>query len=228
MATYDYVGGAPVGAPSPHYVMLATPVGEKPCCNYVTSLAGTIEALTRAGVRFHFRQLQGCCHVDDARNYLIRDFLQSECTDLFFLDADMGWQPNCVLRLLKADGDIVGGIYPHKSDNNTYPFHPFQGETHQNQHGLFEMPKVATGFMRIRRPVLEALYEREKAKGRLLWLDGDSEAQNRMPVARILACRREGLARPLRQRHARQDGAMAAGVHRGCGGSQGGRLRACH
>jgi predicted O-methyltransferase YrrM len=174
--------------------MLATPVVEKPCCAYTNSIAGTIEALVRDNVRYHLRQLQGCCHVDDARNYLIRDFLQSECTDLFFIDADMGWIPNNVLRALKAPGDIVAGIYCHKGDKETYPFHPFSGETRQNDFGLFEMPKAATGFMRIRRNVVEALYEREKAKGRLIWLDGDNEQQNRLPVARI--CER-GFVREL-------------------------------
>jgi predicted O-methyltransferase YrrM len=175
--------------------MLATPVTEKPNCNYVNSLAGTVETLVRADVRLHHRILQGCCHVDDARNYLIRDFLQSECTDLLFLDADMGWLPNNVLRVLKAPGDIVAGVYCHKSDQETYPFHPFVGRTTTaNEHGLFEMPKAATGFMRIRRHVIEALYEREKAKGRLIWLDGDNENQNRLPVARI--CER-GFVREL-------------------------------
>ena len=187
MAIHGYVSASsPIGGEAfSHFVMLATPIAEKPCSSYVASMVGTVETLVRANVRFDFHTLQGCCHVDDARNYIIRDFLQGDCTDLFFIDADMGWLPNDVLRLLKKPGDIVAGIYCHKSDEKTYPFHPFPGQTHAGEHGLFEMPKAATGFMRIRRHVLEALYEREKAKGRLMWLDGDSIRLNRMPVARI-------------------------------------------
>src|SRR5262245_6744664 len=176
--------GAALSAPL-YYVMLATPVAEKPCTAYAVALAATAQALTVAGIRFDIETLQGCCHVDDARNVLIRNFLQSRCTDLFFVDADIGWQPNNVVRLLKLPGDIVGGVYCHKSDQETYPFHAFEGESRPNEFGLFPMPKVATGFLRIRRPVIEALYEREQAKARLMWLDGDGERLSRRPVARI-------------------------------------------
>src|SRR5262245_31737219 len=165
--------------------MLATPVAGNPCTSYAVSLAATAQSLTVAGVRFDIETLQGCCHVDDARNILLRNFLQSECTDLFFLDADLGWQPNNVLRLLKLPGDIVAGVYCHKSDDETYPFHGFEGENKLNEWGLFSMPKAATGFMRIRREVVQALYDREAAKERLMWLDGDNAQLNKLPVARI-------------------------------------------
>jgi len=203
---FPYCGAA--SAASPYYVMLATPVAEKPCTSYAVSLAGTAQALTVAGIRFDIETLQGCCHVDDARNILFRNFLQSECTDLFFLDADLGWQPNNVIRLLKLPGDIVAGVYPHKSDTETYPFHAFEGESRANEFGLFEMPKVATGFMRIRREVIAALYEREKTKERLMWLDGDSAQLNKLPVARI--CER-GFVRELGLEHLSRTHASQSG-----------------
>lgn len=192
---FPYYGAIPdKGVASPYYVMLAIPVAERPCTPTMVALAGTVEALVRSNVRFDVETVRGVCHVDDARNVLLRNFLQSECTDLFFIDSDVGWQPNAVLRLLKRQGDIVGGVYPRKSDKEDYPFHPFEGETSQNEDGLFAMPKIPTGFMRIRRHVIEALYEREKAKDRLMWLDGDTQEQNRLPVARI--CER-GFVREL-------------------------------
>jgi predicted O-methyltransferase YrrM len=192
---FPYIGAIPAeGVASPYYVMLALPIAEKPCTATMVSLAATAQALTLANVRFDIETLTGCCHVDDARNILIRHFLQSHCSHLFFIDADLGWQPNNVLRLLKLPGDIVAGVYCHKSDGESYPFHGFEGETRANEWGLFPMPKAATGFMRIRRQVLEELYEREKAKDRLMWLDGDSAQLNRLPVARI--CER-GFVREL-------------------------------
>src|SRR5262245_10172989 len=99
---FPYSGAPTSGAP--YYVMLATPVAEKPCTAYAVSLAATAEALSRAGIRFDIETLTGCCHVDDARNIIMRHFLQSECTDLFFVDADMGCHPNNVIRLLKMPG----------------------------------------------------------------------------------------------------------------------------
>ncbi len=86
-------------------------------------------------------------------------------------------------------GDIAAGVYTHKSDDFSYPFHPPQGvELHANEHGLYEMPKVATGFMRLRRAVVEALYKREHDRGRCS-RPGDELGDMRrspLPVARIV------------------------------------------
>lgn len=192
MATiYGYQGAVETrdGTPSKRHVMIGTPVGVSPCTDYVRSLAATVETLSRWGIRFDVHIIQGHCHVDDVRNMIIRDFLTTQCTDLFFIDADMGWKAKNFLRLLEVPGDIVAGVYTHKSDAFTYPFHPPQGvELKPNEHGLYEMPKVATGFMRIRRHVLEAMYDREKAKGRCS-RPGDElgdALRSPLPVARIV------------------------------------------
>jgi hypothetical protein len=203
---YVYVGAAPV-APSPYYVLLATPATDHPECNHSKSMAGTVETLSRAGVQFDFLMVQGSCHVDDVRNGIIRDFLTWErppsdsphCryryTDLFFLDADMGWDAKSIIDLLMAPGDIVAGVYRHKNDVETYPFVAGQFEgLGLNEASLFEMPKVATGFMRIRRPVLEKLTEIERAGGlrkigtpRAWWPNPDDERKHpQNPVARIV------------------------------------------
>jgi predicted O-methyltransferase YrrM len=192
MATiYGYLGaaGEKDGAPPSHHVMIATPVGVAPCTDYARSLAATVEMLSRCNIRFDLQLLQGHCHVDDSRNILIRDFLTSKCTDLFFIDADMGWKAQSFLKALRVPGDVVAGVYTHKSDAFTYPFHPPAGvELRPNENGLYEMPKVATGFMRIRRNVVEALYQRERDRGRLS-RPGDELGDVRrspLPVARIV------------------------------------------
>jgi hypothetical protein len=170
-------------------------------------MVATAETLARAGIQFDFLIVQGSCHVDDVRNGIIRDFLKWQrpasdaphCryayTDLFFLDADMGWDAKSIIDLLMAPGDIVAGVYRHKNDVETYPFVAGQFEgLPPNENRLFEMPKAATGFMRIRRPVLEKLTEIEQAGGlnklgrpRCWWPNPDDEAKNpTRPAARIV------------------------------------------
>jgi predicted O-methyltransferase YrrM len=188
-----YRGAVPKGG-SDFYVMIATPIGSRPAADYVRTIAAIVETFSRSErIRFDLCLIQGHCHVDDVRNTLIRDFLQQQdppYTDLFFIDDDIGSKGRDAHRLLKVPGDIVAGVYPHKSDDKTFPFHPQPGlSDYANEYGLIEMPKVATGFMRVRRPVLEALYEREKARGRLS-RPGDELANdarlNMLPVARIV------------------------------------------
>jgi acetone carboxylase gamma subunit len=41
--------------------------------------------------------LSGNCHVDDARNSVVREFLASDCTELVFIDADVSWEPETLV-----------------------------------------------------------------------------------------------------------------------------------
>jgi len=186
---FSYQGAAVPGRS--HYVMIATPVMEAPCVDYARSLAATMETIARAtDIQVDLYMLHGCCHVDDARNICIRDFLDTECTDLFFIDADMGWTGNAVARLLKAPGDVVAGVYPQKTDARTYPFHAGGKDVvlTPNEYGLLPMPKVATGFMRLRRHVVEALYMREVARNRAGRAGDELQGPrfSNRPVARIV------------------------------------------
>lgn len=52
------------------------------------------------------------------RNCLSAMFLENkDLTHLLFIDADISWRPEDVLKLAKHDKDIVGGCYPKKKLN---------------------------------------------------------------------------------------------------------------
>jgi hypothetical protein len=95
-------------------VLLAIPTYEKPDTSLAFALSRSREALTSAGIQSALIILEGNCHVDDARNSLVRDFLESDCTDLVFLDADVTWEPKGLVALCERDEDIVGGVYPYR------------------------------------------------------------------------------------------------------------------
>lgn len=170
----------------PYHVMIASPTGRGFPAAYAMSIVATVETLVRFGIKFSFHVLDGDCHVDDARNKIFREFLCTDCTDLFFVDSDMGWEAQAFLSLLKAEGDIVGGIYRHKNDHETYPFHPGENCARTAaDDGLYEMPKIPTGFMRIRRRVVEALHAFEFERGRYFWDSEDDRASSKPPIAAI-------------------------------------------
>ena len=100
----------------------------------------------------------GNCHVDDSRNRLVRDFLESDCDQIVFLDTDVGWSDGDLRRLIDYKADIVAGIYPMKTDDDIeYPVKTLPGERWSNAEGLVEVEGVPTGFLKIRRHVLETL-----------------------------------------------------------------------
>lgn len=52
-----------------------------------------------------------------ARNALAHGFLKSPCTHLLFVDADIGFKPFDMVRMVQADKDIIAGVYPKKDIN---------------------------------------------------------------------------------------------------------------
>jgi predicted O-methyltransferase YrrM len=124
---------------------------------FTFALSYTTAALKEAGIPFELAIFAGNCHVDDSRNRLVRDFLLSDCTDLVFLDADLAWHASDFVKLVQYDRDIVAGIYPKKHGDDTYPVILFDGEIWSDRDGLIEVKSVPTGFLRIRRQVLQRL-----------------------------------------------------------------------
>jgi hypothetical protein len=115
------------------------------------------EALKAKGIEVELSIYTGNCHVDDGRNRLVRDFLLSDCTDMVFLDADVGSPASNLIQLLSYDADVVAGIYPKKGSEDEYPVKMLPGEIWSNAQGLIEVQGVPTGFLRIRRNVLEQM-----------------------------------------------------------------------
>jgi len=159
------------GAQGAEHVYIATPA-HTICSNFHISLVRSIPLLMRAGLTVTYAHLAHHCHVDDARNLLVADFLASTATDLLFWDADVAAAPGAALRLLKFDTDIVGGAYPLKDNSGKFPVR-LTGFDDQAQPELLEAVMMPTGFLRIRRNVFETL------------LAFEFESMERIPVVKM-------------------------------------------
>ena len=101
-----------------------------------------------------------CPYVSMARNNLVSAFLQTDCTEIIFLDADVGFNPEAFAGLLDCDVDLVAGVYPKKNDDeNDWPIIL---ETSNDgipiiKDGLLKAVNLPTGFMKIKRSVIEKL-----------------------------------------------------------------------
>lgn len=96
------------------------------------------------------------------RNKIVTEFLVNYpmATDLFFLDDDLGWPAQKVIDFLERPEDIVAGIYPKKQDSRDFPVE-LQADLKTGalieRDGLIRANGVPTGFMRIKRRVLESM-----------------------------------------------------------------------
>lgn len=100
----------------------------------------------------------GGISVFHARDALTAEFLKSGCSHLLFIDSDIVFSPAQVTRLLGHSVEIVGGIYPIKSDG---PLRVAIDDYHIPRptlpSGLQSVRHVATGFMLIARSVFEKI-----------------------------------------------------------------------
>lgn len=97
-------------------VYIATPMfGGKSTVQYAESLLGLLPVLRRNNVDAHIDLVGNESLIQRARNLMADKFHKSDCTHLLFIDSDIGFAPEEVLRLLNfADENICCGVYPKK------------------------------------------------------------------------------------------------------------------
>lgn len=131
------------------------------CHEFQGSMIETIGALARHGIPFSTITASGDPYLSKARNRLVADFLlqHGRATHLFMLDDDIGWPGAKVAEFVLRDLDVIGGVYPKKSD---MPQWPMQLETTPDglpieRGGLYRGLLAPTGFLCIARRALERM-----------------------------------------------------------------------
>ena len=95
--------------------------------------------------------------ISRARNTLTAKFLDmQDATHLFFVDADIGWEPWHLLVLLNRDVDVIGGLYPMKTMPIKWVVNGFEG-AEEGPDGLQEVSKAGTGFLLMKKHVFEKM-----------------------------------------------------------------------
>ena len=147
-------------------IYFATPFYElKGYSPYIRAMFQTVYALARhTKQEFDFLERSGDSYVWRARNMLADQFMRSDGTHLFFIDSDHGWSLEAIMRILKADVEVVGATYPMKNGWDQYA-----GTVYTDEHGNPEVDKatglirahsVPTGFMKISRTVFQKLQKK--------------------------------------------------------------------
>ena len=166
--------------------------------NYMKSLIATISRMKEVGVEMHLEFCNNDSLVSRARNNLVAKAMTNpNMTHMLFIDNDITWDPDSILKLLVADKPIVGGIYPLKHYNwerlvTTNPENPnvvqnwidrknqsmfkdaiadvdmvhhrmlsynlnYSTPTFKIENNLTAVRHIATGFMMIKRKVIEKM-----------------------------------------------------------------------
>lgn len=144
-------------------VFIATPVARNPARQYTVALLDTMLLLQQLGIKARLQWVVGNSNLPRARNELVAQFLASDCTDLLFIDDDMGWKARDVVRLLASGQDYIGGVGRKKDPTSddalpqTWCCRILQEQVLQDEMGAIEVRGVGTGFVKISRMVFERI-----------------------------------------------------------------------
>jgi hypothetical protein len=157
--------------------LFATPAyGGTVTVNYTQALMELGHAFFSESLPFALDLRTGDSLITRARNDAVAGFLSDESlTHLFWIDADIGFQPDQVFRILLADHGVCAGLYPLKSYNwperlgaettnrdlvARYLRYPVNFDfANVDADGFMEVREAPTGFMCIQRAVFIAMIE---------------------------------------------------------------------
>jgi hypothetical protein len=169
-------------------IYIATPAyGEQVSVYYARSLARVFAIASGNGIPVTYSAIGNESLITRARNEMAGAFLETPCTHLLFIDADISFDPMDVFTLALHKRDLVAAAYPTKglafdrgvniSDeaelrkaviNYVINFTPEQANKAKKNKGvidvklydgLLEVYDAGTGFMMISRHVLEKMME---------------------------------------------------------------------
>ena len=96
-------------------IYLATPCyGGQAFISYMTGVLELQRTCMAKTVGLHVDLGGGDALITRARATMAAKFLASDATHLLFVDADIGFSADQVFRLIDADRDLIGGVYPLK------------------------------------------------------------------------------------------------------------------
>ena len=98
-----------------HNVFFATPCyGGMLTDQFFLSMFRASQTLMRHGINFRVTTLRNESLVTRARNILTAMFLESDCSHLLFIDSDIEFDSDSILRALAYDKPIMAAAYPKK------------------------------------------------------------------------------------------------------------------
>ena len=141
-------------------VYIAMPCYDSVKINTMLSVISLVQQLGRSGIRVGINTMKSPL-IHQARNYLTSVFLTTEYQYLLFIDSDVEFEPEAVMRMLVAKKRIV--CTPYRVKSPQLDKHIYTVEFSNPKHipimpgGLVELEAGPTGLMLIDRSVFERI-----------------------------------------------------------------------
>lgn len=101
-------------------VVLCVPTITKPYKPFIEALEASVPALEAAGIEHMSVSTVGNPYISAARADMTRKALDAKADVIVYLDHDLSWPPEDLVRLIQTPGDVVAGTYRYKQDEVQY------------------------------------------------------------------------------------------------------------
>lgn len=101
-------------------VVFCIPTLTKPRPALFASMEAAIPVIEANGWTALLTGEVGCPYISCARAAMLRRALDAKADVIVFLDHDMGFRPEDLLKLIETDGDVVAGTYRFKEKDEHY------------------------------------------------------------------------------------------------------------
>ena len=133
--------------------VICIPTLTRPYQQTLDAIAGSIEAMDAAGIE-HFMVTEiGCPYISGARATMLRKALDAGGDTIVFIDHDMSWRPDDLVKLIQTEGEVIAGLYRFKTDEVRYMgvLDDLDGQVQVRGDGCIKATRVPAGFLKITR-----------------------------------------------------------------------------
>lgn len=140
-------------------LVLALPCGDGSVdIAFHRSMLGTVSRMHERGFSLGLVQSALNSHVGKGRETVLWRAMREGATHILFIDSDMGWDPELVIRLLAADHEFCGAVGCKKQDDLQLCLNPLPNpQKFHERSGFLEVRDVGFAFIMLKRSVIEKL-----------------------------------------------------------------------
>lgn len=135
-------------------VVLCVPTLTRPYQQTLDSIEASVPYLDAAGYEHYLVNEIGNPYISMARATMLRKALDIKADIIVFIDHDVSWKPEDLVKLIDTDGEVVAGLYRFKEETEHYMGvfdDDANGMVKVREDGALKATRIPAGFMKITR-----------------------------------------------------------------------------
>lgn len=141
-------------------VVFCIPIVNRPYQACLDSLEASLPLIEAAGYEHGMVQILDCPYISAARANMLRSALDAKADIIVFIDYDMSWDPEDMLKLIQTEGDVCAGTYRPKIEEEQYmgtlETHPDHTPVVRESDGAISAKLIPAGFLKITKEAVDA------------------------------------------------------------------------